>query len=117
MVSPLHSQSTFNGYISQMRNMFSTSSVALAMVALGHHIVRYKWHIKMIAIWVIIFSIVYGYTASRNFTIYLTYMEKQDGFSELNSLQFKQWRSRILLNYIYMFILVAAMIILLKSNY
>jgi hypothetical protein len=114
MVSPLHSQSTFNGYVSQMRNMFSTSSVALAMVALSDDFVRYKIYIKIIAILVIIFSIIYGYTASRDFENYLTYMEKQDNFTELNILQFKQWRSRILLSYIYIIILIAALILMLK---
>jgi len=116
MVSPLHSQSTFNGYVSQMRNMFSTSSVALAMVALGHHFVQYKWHIKIIALLVILFSIIYGYTASSDFANYLTYMEKHNELTELNIFQFKQWRSRIILSYIYMFILIAAMIILLKRT-
>ena len=41
-------------------------------------------HIKIISIGIIIFSILYGYTASRDFNKYLSYMTENEKLTELN---------------------------------
>jgi uncharacterized membrane protein YidH (DUF202 family) len=116
MVNSIDTQPAFNGYVSQIRNMFLTSSIAIALMAFSIRFRSSKKHVKLISISIISFSILYGYTASRDFNNYLNYMYKQDNLTELNILQFNQWRSRILFSYVYIFILIIiAMIIVFKK--
>lgn len=116
MLSSLHAQTIFNGYISEIRNMFTTSSIALTVIIFSNRFTEYKYRIKLIAVCMIIYSLFYGYTASKNFNNYLKFITKKNNLTELDVLLISQWRFRIILSYIYIFLLIilAAIIIFRK---
>ena len=116
MLSSLHAQTVFNGYISQIRNMFTTSSIALTVMVFSNHFVEYKHRLKLIAICIVIYSISWGYIASRDFNNYLKFITKKNNLTDLDVLLISQWRFRIILSYIYIFLLIilAAIIIMRK---
>ena len=116
MLSSLHAQTVFNGYVSQIRNMFTISSIALAVMVFSDRFVAYKHHIKLIAVSIVIFSIFYGYTASRDFNSYLKFIDKQNTLTELDVLLLSQWRFRLILSYIYIFLLIILTAIIITQK-
>ena len=111
-----HNPHTYlNMYISMMRNMFLTSSVALAILAFSYRFKKFKITIKIIGILIMVYSIIYGYISSKNLKNYIEYLEKKDEI-DVNYIQIKDWKIWINMTYLYMILIVIIVIIILNRK-
>ncbi len=103
-----HNPATFlNGFISMSRNVFLTSSVALAALGYSQKSKLFnEMALKVVALIVILFSITYGLKASYDFHKYLTFMENdKDQLKPPYTFQIKQWKGWVYLTVIYTILL------------
>ena len=99
--TPHNPQAYANGYISMMRNMFLTSAVGLSAMAFSHSFSKYDMLVKLTALCIFIYSIYYGYKATRSFTHYITYL-KTIKLPDPYRFQVSEWEEWIVMTYVYM---------------
>ena len=105
-------QPFINGYISMIRNMFLTSSIGLAAMGFSNRFKQYEKKVKIIAVIIILYSILYGYKASKDSNNYINYIEKQEDLPELYTIMLNDWRQWIYITYIYMILTLSLSIII-----
>ena len=94
------------GYLSMMRNMFLTSSIALAAMGFSKNFDKYETFIKILALIIFFYSMANGYKGAKDFSTYIDYMNKhKQELPEPYNFQLEQWQGWITLTYIYIFIL------------
>ena len=76
MTLPSHNpQSHVNGYISMMRNMIVASTVGLSLLVASSSFPVYTKIVQCIAFFVCMYSLVYGYMATRDYGQYIEYLK------------------------------------------
>ena len=114
-----HNPQTFvNGFISGQRNMFLISSISVGIMGFADSFVdkRYNLVVKSVAVAVLVFSIVYGYSITDGFGQYVDFVKSTPKVPEpYSSLKFT-WEKWIYLSYIYIFVisLLGAIVFLRK---
>ena len=100
------SQSVFNGYTSITRNMYLTSSIGITAMIFSNRFTHFEKIIKILSLWIILYSIFYGLKSTHDLNQYLVLLNKQNDLSELTQMQIKQWTEWGYFNYIYICIMV-----------
>ena len=109
-------QSFLNGYVSQVRNVFLTSSIALAALSFSNTLNANNKFIYTIAIIIFIFSMTYGIKSCIDFNKYITYLKAHPELSEPYIFLLDDWHEWITLTYIYIATMfVMAIFILFKK--
>ena len=106
-------QIVFNGYISNMRNMYTTSSIGLASLALSNRLKNHKNLLKILSLSIFLYSAFYGFNSTRYFYQYLKLMRNKKNLSEFDQLQLNHGSEWIYLSYIYIFILIVLCFVIL----
>ena len=109
MIDP---QNYINGYVSMIRNMILLSSVGLASYGLSNQLKENHFYFKIISIIILLYSIIYGYNATRNLNNYLIVI-KEFSDSDYNYIikQIKGWQ---MISYVYMCIIFIIISIFIK---
>jgi hypothetical protein len=116
MIKLSHNPATFlNGYISMMRNVFLTSSVALGTLGYSLKSKYFSgYSVKIVSLVIIVYSISYGLKSATDFNDYLTWMEKnKEQLEEPYRFQIPQWKGWITLTYVYVSLLIIVCLFLL----
>ena len=94
-------QAVYNGMLSGQRQMFLSSSVAIAMIGFSHNFKKKHiiWLIKLLGVSVLILSIFIGIKTANDFKFYLNNVNGQLP----NYVPLEQWRNWMYINYIYSF--------------
>ena len=101
----LNPHTQVNGYISMMRNMFVTSSIAIGIFGFSNNFQEFKYFIRIVAVCILVYSCIYGIKAGRDYEEYIKFLENYDTIQEPYIYQIPQWRQWIMLTYIYVGIL------------
>ena len=104
MKIPYDPHPLIDGYISIQRNMFLTSSIGIAMMGFSNNFKEYKKPIKIIALIIFLYSILYGYNASKDSIDYINYIKKKKNLPEIYIIMLNKWKKWILSSYIYIII-------------
>lgn len=99
-------QVTFNGFMSIMRNVYLTSSIGIALLTFSRNFKKDKNIVHIIALGILLYSIIYGIKAGRDFYIYLNFLEKQEDLPSFLREKIKRWYVWIIFTNIYTFITV-----------
>lgn len=113
-------QSVVNGHISMVRNMFLTSSIAIAIIALStnsRYFKNYEFYVKIFAYCIFLYSILYGLITAYMFNIYLAHIQSSKKLSDHDLVLLDQWRHYDILIYIYCAILVIFNILMIKHDF
>lgn len=107
-ISPLYimnPQSVYNGLVSNQRNMFLTSSVAVAMIGFSNKFENknVRFVMKFLSLMIFIISITIGLKSNYEFTYYLDNNEIEGAKVAIDS-----WRSSIYITIAYVCIIGAA---------
>ena len=97
-------QVTFNGFTSIMRNVYLTSSIGIALLTFSRNFREDRNIIRIIALGILLYSIIYGIKASQDFYIYLIFLEKQNDLPTFLKQKIKRWYIWIIFTNIYTFI-------------
>jgi hypothetical protein len=110
-------QSVVNGYTSQIRNMFLTSSIGIAALTFSENFKKLKLFMEIVAYCVFIYSIVYGLKASNDFTRYLNHMEKDQKLQKADIIQIDSWKRWNILTYTYCGIIAVILLIMIRRHF
>jgi hypothetical protein len=113
MTYPHNPQTYLNGYISMMRNMFLTSSVALGTMGFSNRFKEFEIIIKIVGTLIMGYSILYGYTSAKNYSNYIKFLEEKKELVDVYEIQLPEWKNWIKLTYLYMILLVIVVVIIL----
>ena len=100
----MNPQSVYNGLVSNQRNMFLTSSVAVAMIGFSNKFENknVRLILKILSLFIFVISIVIGLKSNYEFTYYLDNNEIEANVAV------DSWRSSIYITIAYVFIISAA---------
>lgn len=111
-------QSAYNGMISGQRNMFLSSTVAIAMIGFSNNFKNKSIMLitKTVAACIFLLSIYIGLKASHDFQFYLDSIEDKE---KLTHIPINSWYSWSYVSYLYSFILfvVAGFFFLRKISF
>jgi len=113
MVYSHNPQTYLNGYISMMRNMFLTSSVALGTMGFSNRFKEFEIIIKIVGTLIMGYAILYGYTSAKNFSNYIEFLEEKKELADVYEIQLPEWKNWIKLTYLYMILLVIVVVVIL----
>ena len=99
-------QSTLNGFISMSRNIFLTSSIGIALLTFSRNFKDDKTIIRIIALSILLYSILYGLKAVYDFSIYLNYLDKHNDIPFFFKEKINRWYLWILITNIYTIIYI-----------
>ena len=99
-------QVTFNGFMSIMRNVYLTSSIGIALLTFSRNFREDRNIVRIIALGILLYSIIYGIKAGRDFYIYLNFLEKQEDLPSFLREKIKRWYIWIVFTNIYTFITI-----------
>ena len=105
-------QVTFNGFTSIMRNVYLTSSIGIALLTFSRNFRQDRNNVRIIALGILLYSIIYGIKAARDFYIYLNFLEKQDDLPSFLREKIKRWYIWIIFTNIYSFITIILFLII-----
>lgn len=94
-------QVTFNGFMSIMRNVYLTSSIGIALLTFSRNFKSDRNIIRIISLSILLYSIIYGIKAGRDFYIYLNFLENQKGVPTFLREKIKSWYIWIIFTNIY----------------
>lgn len=94
-------QVTFNGFMSIMRNVYLTSSIGIALLTFSRNFKRDRNIIRIISLSILLYSIIYGIKAGRDFYIYLNFLENQKDVPTFLREKIKRWYIWIIFTNIY----------------
>lgn len=106
-------QAFTNGYISMSRNMFLTSSVGISAIVFSNSFKKYDKVIKICALAILCFSMLYGYKSSKDFSKYLDYLEKHPDIDEPYNFLVKDWRGWVTMSYAYIAVIFVVTLFIL----
>ena len=115
MSYPNNPQAVFNGFVSVSRNIYLTSSVAVAMFGYSNSfkITSSDLSVKLISIFIFMFSMGILLNGTISFKNYLNNLEKEELPYYVDS---KAWRRFIYLNYSYLVILSIIFVLSLRRT-
>ena len=103
-------QVTFNGFTSIMRNVYLTSSIGIALLTFSRNFRQDRILVRLIALTILLYSILYGVKAARDFYIYLNFLDSQKDLPSFLREKVKRWYIWIIFTNIY--VLIIAFLIL-----
>jgi len=110
------SQAVVNGYTSMMRNMFTTSSIALAAMTFSRNFKKYIIHVRLVAYCIFIYSIIYGIKAARDFNKYLNFIKNTQTLKREDKILLKNWEDYDNFTYFYIIILIMFILIMIAQD-
>ena len=99
-------QVTFNGYMSITRNVYLTSSIGIALLTFSRNFKEHINIMRIIAIGILLYSIIYGIKGSRDFYIYLNFLETVDDLPSFLRERINRWYIWIFFTNIYTLITI-----------
>jgi hypothetical protein len=100
----------FGNYVSIMRNMYLTSSVALATIAFSDRFQKkYQTLVRIGGTLILLYSALIGFYSARNFNSYLDYLSTQvkDDEHAYFIQRISQWRMWVYINYGYVLVAIS----------
>jgi len=100
----------FGNYVSIMRNMYLTSSVALATIAFSDRFQKqYQPLVRIGGTLILLYAALLGFYSARNFNSYLHYLTTQvkDDEHAYFVQRIPQWRMWVYINYGYVIVAIA----------
>jgi len=104
-------QSYLNSFISMTRNIFTLSSLSLAMIGFSDRFNKYQKIVKILGMTILLFSIIYGFYTTNLFGRYIEDIKSEN--KNLSKIQINEWKKFKILNYIFIFILTVVFLIIL----
>ena len=104
MTYSINPQSVYNGMISGQRNMFLSSSLAIAIIGFSNTFKdkRIMWVTKLVGASIFLLSILIGVGAAQDFSFYLESVKEDPP----ENIAFEGWSRWPYVSYIYSFFLV-----------
>ena len=106
-------QSIINGYTSQLRNVFLTSAVGFSAMAFSGNFKQYEKLVIIFALFIFMYSSIYGFKAAANFTQYINYLKQREKLEPPYNILVEHWGGWITMTYIYIALLVILSIIVI----
>lgn len=94
-------QSSYNGFISTMRNVYLTSSIGIALFTFSRSLKKDRQIIYIISLTILLYSIIYGIKTGNDFNIYLNFLQKQKDMPIFLKEQVDRWYTWIIFTYFY----------------
>jgi len=104
MTYSINPQSVYNGMISGQRNMFLSSSLAIAIIGFSNSFKNNKirWVTKLVGASIFLLSILIGIGAAQDFSFYLESVKEDPP----ENIAFENWHRWPYISYVYSCILV-----------
>lgn len=99
-------QVTFNGFISIMRNVYLTSSIGIALLTFSRNFRQHRNIMRVISLSILLYSIIYGIKAGRDFDIYLNFLNNQKDLPKFLREKIERWYTWIIFTNIYTLIII-----------
>lgn len=101
----LNPQAQLNGYISMMRNMFLTSSIAIGIFGFSNNFQEFKYFMRLISVSILVYSCIYGIKSAHDYKDFINFLEKHNTIEEPYIYQIPQFRQWVTMSYVYVGIL------------
>ena len=110
-------QVTFNGFMSIMRNVYLTSSIGIALLTFSRNFRKDTNLVRIIALTILLYSIIYGVKAGIDFNIYLKFLNTQKDLPNFLIDKIKRWYIWIIFTNIYTLIIFFLFLFIINKKF